>query len=63
MRPILKEISRDLQRTFVLTIFVALCQLKFVCHILFFYAFMDIESAKVFKPSLVFPDEATNLLK
>ena len=27
------------------------------------YAFMDIEKAKVFKPSLVFPDEATNLLK
>jgi aspartate 1-decarboxylase len=24
---------------------------------------MDIEEAKTFKPSLVFPDEATNLLK
>ncbi len=31
--------------------------------ILITYAFMDIEDAKVFKPSLVFPDEATNLLK
>jgi len=31
--------------------------------ILITYAFMDIEAAKVFKPSLVFPDEATNLLK
>ncbi|HIC31338.1 MAG TPA: aspartate 1-decarboxylase [Flavobacteriaceae bacterium] len=31
--------------------------------ILITYAFMDIEEAKVFKPSLVFPDEATNLLK
>ncbi|WP_292943234.1 aspartate 1-decarboxylase [Olleya sp. UBA1516] len=31
--------------------------------ILITYAFMDIEVAKVFKPSLVFPDEATNLLK
>ncbi len=31
--------------------------------ILITYAFMDIEKAKVFKPSLVFPDEATNLLK
>ncbi|WP_299105928.1 aspartate 1-decarboxylase [uncultured Winogradskyella sp.] len=30
--------------------------------ILITYAFMDIEEAKVFKPSLVFPDEATNLL-
>ncbi|WP_396602789.1 aspartate 1-decarboxylase [Algibacter sp. R77976] len=30
--------------------------------ILITYAFMDIEKAKVFKPSLVFPDEATNLL-
>jgi len=30
--------------------------------ILITYAFMDIERAKVFKPSLVFPDEATNLL-
>lgn len=31
--------------------------------ILITYAFMDIEEAKVFKPSLVFPDESTNLLK
>ncbi|WP_248724774.1 aspartate 1-decarboxylase [Seonamhaeicola sp. ML3] len=31
--------------------------------ILITYAMMDIEEAKVFKPSLVFPDEATNLLK
>ena len=31
--------------------------------ILITYAFMDIEDAKIFKPSLVFPDEATNLLK
>ncbi len=31
--------------------------------ILITYAFMDIEKAKVYKPSLVFPDEATNLLK
>jgi aspartate 1-decarboxylase len=31
--------------------------------ILITYAFMDIEEAKSFKPSLVFPDEATNLLK
>jgi len=31
--------------------------------ILITYAFMDIEKAKVFKPSLVFPDESTNLLK
>ncbi|TXG36941.1 aspartate 1-decarboxylase [Seonamhaeicola maritimus] len=31
--------------------------------ILITYAFMEIEEAKVFKPSLVFPDEATNLLK
>jgi len=31
--------------------------------ILITYAFMSIEEAKVFKPSLVFPDEATNLLK
>ena len=31
--------------------------------ILITYAFMDIEEAKQFKPSLVFPDEATNLLK
>lgn len=31
--------------------------------ILITYAFMDIEVAKTFKPSLIFPDEATNLLK
>lgn len=31
--------------------------------ILITYAFMDIEEAKTFKPALVFPDEATNLLK
>ncbi|WP_406685496.1 aspartate 1-decarboxylase [Seonamhaeicola sp. MEBiC1930] len=31
--------------------------------ILITYAVLDIEEAKVFKPSLVFPDEATNLLK
>ena len=30
--------------------------------ILITYAFMDIEDAKVFKPSLVFPDESTNKL-
>ena len=30
--------------------------------ILITYAFMDIEVAKVFKPSLVFPNEANNLL-
>ena len=30
--------------------------------ILITYAFMDVESAKVFKPSLVFPNEANNLL-
>ena len=30
--------------------------------ILITYGFMDIEEAKQFKPSLVFPDEATNLL-
>jgi aspartate 1-decarboxylase len=30
--------------------------------ILITYAFMDLEDAKTFKPSLVFPDEATNLL-
>ena len=30
--------------------------------ILITYGFMDIESAKTFKPSLVFPDELTNLL-
>lgn len=31
--------------------------------ILITYGFMDIEEAKLFKPSLVFPDQATNLLK
>jgi aspartate 1-decarboxylase len=31
--------------------------------ILITYAFMNLEEAKVFKPSLVFPEEATNLLK
>ncbi|MBT8261004.1 MAG: aspartate 1-decarboxylase [Flavobacteriaceae bacterium] len=31
--------------------------------ILITYAIMDYEQAKVFKPSIVFPDEATNLLK
>ncbi len=31
--------------------------------ILITYGFMSIEDAKTFKPSLVFPDEATNLLK
>ncbi|MBV7268834.1 aspartate 1-decarboxylase [Winogradskyella luteola] len=31
--------------------------------ILITYAFVDIEEAKVFKPSLVFPNEANNLLK
>jgi aspartate 1-decarboxylase len=31
--------------------------------ILITYAFMELEEAKVFKPSLVFPDETTNLLK
>lgn len=31
--------------------------------ILIAYAMMDFEEAKGFKPSLVFPDEATNLLK
>lgn len=30
--------------------------------ILITYGFMDIEEAKTFKPSLVFPDEATNKL-
>ena len=30
--------------------------------ILITYAFMELEHAKIFKPSLVFPDEATNLL-
>ena len=31
--------------------------------ILITYGIMDMESAKTFQPSLVFPDEATNLLK
>jgi len=31
--------------------------------ILITYGFMSMEEAKIFKPSLVFPDEATNLLK
>lgn len=31
--------------------------------ILITYGFMDMETAKTFKPALVFPDEATNLLK
>ena len=31
--------------------------------ILITYAIMDFEKAKTFKPALVFPDEATNLLK
>lgn len=31
--------------------------------ILITYAFMELEEAKTFKPSLVFPDEATNLLR
>lgn len=31
--------------------------------ILITYAMMSIEEAKAFKPSLIFPDEATNLLK
>lgn len=31
--------------------------------ILITYAIMDIKEAKTFKPSLVFPDERTNLLK
>ena len=31
--------------------------------ILITYAFMEFEIAKTFKPALVFPDEATNLLK
>lgn len=30
--------------------------------ILMTYAFMELEEAKVFKPALVFPDEATNRL-
>ena len=31
--------------------------------ILITYAFMELEEAKTFRPSLVFPDEATNLLR
>lgn len=31
--------------------------------ILITYAILDFEEAKTFKPALVFPDEATNLLK
>lgn len=31
--------------------------------ILISYAIMSMEEARIFKPSLVFPDEATNLLK
>jgi len=31
--------------------------------ILITYAFMDIEEAKTFKPSLVFPNDENNLLK
>jgi aspartate 1-decarboxylase len=31
--------------------------------ILITYAFMDLETAKSFKPALIFPDESTNLLK
>jgi len=31
--------------------------------ILITYGFMSVEAAKAFKPSLVFPDESTNLLK
>lgn len=31
--------------------------------ILITYAFMELEEAKTFKPSLVFPDEATNQLR
>ena len=31
--------------------------------ILITYAFMTVDEAKAFKPSLVFPDEATNMLK
>jgi len=31
--------------------------------ILITYAFMSVEEAKIFKPALVFPDGATNLLK
>lgn len=31
--------------------------------ILITYAFMELEEARTFKPSLVFPDEETNLLK
>ncbi|MGB5942149.1 MAG: aspartate 1-decarboxylase [Leeuwenhoekiella sp.] len=31
--------------------------------ILIVYAFMEVEEARAFKPTLVFPDEETNLLK
>ena len=31
--------------------------------VLIAYAFMSVEEAKIFKPALVFPNEATNLLK
>ena len=31
--------------------------------ILITYAFMDLDTAKSFKPTLIFPDESTNLLK
>jgi len=31
--------------------------------ILIAYAFMSVEEAKIFKPALIFPNEATNLLK
>ncbi len=31
--------------------------------ILITYALMELEEAKIFKPALVFPDEATNLLR
>ena len=31
--------------------------------ILIVYAFMELEAARKFKPTLVFPDEVTNLLK
>ena len=31
--------------------------------ILITYAFMDVETAKSFKPTLIFPDESNNLLK
>jgi len=34
-----------------------------VSMILIVYAFMELEAAKQFKPTLVFPDETTNLLQ